>query len=226
MLELVFVIIVAGILAATMIPRFDRDNLQEAADQLISHIRYTQHLAMIDNKFNTKDSQWFKSRWTISFYKNLSFTTTICTNGHYNNIWAYTIFSDTPTYTGKPTMKEMARNPINPDQFLSGGYNNTLCIDNSDNTDDNQSIKSMRLGEKYGIKDVQFNGGCSAARRIAFDYIGRPFQGDLKTSSKPYQIGRIITSQCQIALCKTKPCSDDKNVTIAIEPETGYTHIL
>ena len=51
MLELVFVIVVSGILAATFIPRFDRDNLQEAADQVISHIRYTQHLAMVDDKF-------------------------------------------------------------------------------------------------------------------------------------------------------------------------------
>ncbi|WP_300367295.1 prepilin-type N-terminal cleavage/methylation domain-containing protein, partial [Hydrogenimonas sp.] len=46
MLELIIVIVVVGILSAIMIPRFSDDKLREAADQIMSHIRYTQHLAM------------------------------------------------------------------------------------------------------------------------------------------------------------------------------------
>ncbi|MGD9717776.1 MAG: type II secretion system protein, partial [Sulfurimonadaceae bacterium] len=45
MLELVFVIVVIGILAAVIIPRMDRDNASEAAIELQSQIRYAQHLA-------------------------------------------------------------------------------------------------------------------------------------------------------------------------------------
>ena len=233
MLELVFVIVVAGILTAAIVPRFDRNNLQEAADQIISHIRYTRHLAMIDDKFTANDSKWFKGRWTISFYKNLTFTSARCTNGHYQNIWAYTIFSDTPTYQGKPTMKEMARDPINQDQLLSGGYNNTLCIDNAENTDDNQSIKSMRLREKYGIKDMKFSGGCrSNVRHLSFDYLGRPFNSlpshtAYELSSSGYH--NLLTTKCIIDICTVSDCNNagsDEKITIAIEPETGYTHIL
>ena len=55
MIELIVIIVVVGILAAVAIPRVERNGLIEAADQLSSHIRYTQQLAMNDNKFNATD---------------------------------------------------------------------------------------------------------------------------------------------------------------------------
>jgi prepilin-type N-terminal cleavage/methylation domain-containing protein len=65
MLELVFVIAVVGILAAAIIPRFDRDTLYEASEQLLRDIRYTQHLAMIDNVYRDDEQNWFYERWKI-----------------------------------------------------------------------------------------------------------------------------------------------------------------
>jgi type II secretory pathway pseudopilin PulG len=65
MLELIIVIVVAGILAAVMIPRLERDNLREAANQLVRHIQYTQHLAMVDDVYNAGDTNWYQNRWTI-----------------------------------------------------------------------------------------------------------------------------------------------------------------
>ena len=67
MLELVFVIIVIGILAAILIPRMDRDTLYEAAEQLVRDIRYTQHMAMTDNVYDDQDQFWFNHRWKIDF---------------------------------------------------------------------------------------------------------------------------------------------------------------
>lgn len=70
MLELVFVIVVAGILAAVIIPSTRTNPAQEAAVQLLSDIRYTQHLAMIDDKYgqNTVGAvDWFLKRWQIRF---------------------------------------------------------------------------------------------------------------------------------------------------------------
>ena len=52
LIELIFVIVIIGILSSVLVPRFDRPTLIEAAHQIISHIRYTQHLAMVDNKFD------------------------------------------------------------------------------------------------------------------------------------------------------------------------------
>ena len=70
MLELVFVIVVIGILAATIIPSTRTNPVQEAAIQLLSHIRYTQHLAMMDDKYgdNTPGAiDWYKKRWQMRF---------------------------------------------------------------------------------------------------------------------------------------------------------------
>lgn len=67
MLELVFVIVVVGILAAALIPRMDRDTLYEATEQLLSHIKYTQHLALVDNVYDANNANWFQERWRITF---------------------------------------------------------------------------------------------------------------------------------------------------------------
>ena len=67
MLELVIVITVLGILAALAIPRMQRDLRQEAADNLVSAIRYTQHLAMMDDKTDPGNSMWQRRYWHIRF---------------------------------------------------------------------------------------------------------------------------------------------------------------
>ena len=67
MLELVFVIVVLGILAALALPRMDRDLRQEAADNILSAIRYTQHLALNDDKTNPFVNDWQSKLWNISF---------------------------------------------------------------------------------------------------------------------------------------------------------------
>lgn len=66
MIELVLVIVVLGILAALAMPRLDRDLRQEAKDNILSAIRYTQHLAMIDDK-TVPGTAWQANLWKISF---------------------------------------------------------------------------------------------------------------------------------------------------------------
>ena len=66
MLELVVVIVVIGIIAVAALPRINDDHIAEAADQVMSHIRYTQHLAMQDSKVGDGD-EWYKKRWSIFF---------------------------------------------------------------------------------------------------------------------------------------------------------------
>ncbi len=70
MIELVFVIVVIGILAAVIIPSTRTNPAQEAAIQLLSHIRYTQHLAIVDDKYDATDVNWFQNRWQIRFTNN------------------------------------------------------------------------------------------------------------------------------------------------------------
>jgi len=70
MIELVFVIVVIGILAAVIIPRIKTNQTLEAAIKLLSDIRYTQHLSMINDKFDTSNTNWFKNRWKIVINNN------------------------------------------------------------------------------------------------------------------------------------------------------------
>lgn len=65
MIELVFIIVVIGILAAVIIPNTRTNPLQEAAIDLLSKIRYTQHLAIVNDTFNASDPTWYQKRWAI-----------------------------------------------------------------------------------------------------------------------------------------------------------------
>jgi len=70
MIELVMVIVVLGILAAVALPRVNRDIRQETADNILSAIRYTQHLALVDNKTDPFNANWQSNLWNISFAAN------------------------------------------------------------------------------------------------------------------------------------------------------------
>lgn len=70
LIELIMIIVVVGILAVAVIPRVDRDTLVEATNQVASHVRYTQHLAMLDDKYDPKDPNWYRNRWKITFNNN------------------------------------------------------------------------------------------------------------------------------------------------------------
>jgi hypothetical protein len=61
----------------------------------------------------------------------------------------------------------------------------------------------------------------SSARRIAFDYLGRPIMGNLKTMTREYQSGRLLQNICHIKLIN----KEGEQLTILVEPETGYIHL-
>lgn len=227
LIELVLVVVIIGIVSAAIVPRFNRSTLDEAAHQIMSHIRYTQHLALMDNKFDSKDDKWFQGRWQIRFFKDITFSS-MPPNKTYANIWSYAIYTDKPTYAHLPNLSELARNPLNPSQYLSGGYNNTLHVE------DKRATSEMRLGEKYGINDIKFKNGCRGGiTHLQFDQLGRPFNNYI-TGTNPYGINhsthpRLIRKRCEIELCITEECdtaNKDEKITIAIEPETGYVHLL
>lgn len=209
MMELVFVIVVIGILAAVVIPRTGSNKLREAALQVVSHIRYTQHLAMVDDKFDAADIDWYKERWQIMF------------SDADNGKWSYVIFSDSSgTSSGNPDPVEVAVNPLNSAKKLTGGSSGTGII----HYDDEDATNELNIGMTYGIASVSLSPECtfSSSQRIAFDHLGRPLKGAFHNYASAYPAAnRLITSQCRITLT-----DGSDNIVIAIEPETGYAHIL
>jgi len=206
LLELVFVIVIVGILAATMIPRTNDDSLARAAIQLQSHIRYTQHLAMVDDQFNPIDGNWYKKRWQIIFSKQNSSA----------DKWAYTIFSDKNSgSSGRPNETEIAWNPLHNDQRMTGGYNSAQDLNVSN--PNFIGMKSMNLGLSYGITNMSF----SCYQRLSFDYLGRPIKSDLSSNDEAYDSNDLIKDYCDINLSNSSGTA-----TVRVYAQTGYVQVI
>ena len=211
MIELVFVIVVIGILAATIIPSVKTNPVQEAAIQLVSHIRYTQHLAMVDDKHNdpVTDSDWEKGRWQMVF---------AFVGAAVDNHPSYTIFSDNDNgsgYGGDASSSEMAKNPQNIDQVMTGGHTGASNLTYADSSF--IGVKKMNLGGSYGITGISRTGGCSNLYHLTFDHLGRPMKG---THSPTTNTHSYISSDCNLTLT-----DGTQSVSVIVTAETGYAYL-
>ena len=200
MIELVFVIVVIGILAALALPRIERDLRQEAADNVLSAIRYTQHLALNDDKTNPFINDWQKSLWTIRF----------SSDGDH-----YTIGSDIDR-EGNIDKIESAVDPLN------GKY----MYNKSANPQADES-SNIFLNKKYGITSIAITGcgiatGTTTALHIAFDNLGRPFRG---VSAATNNYDRYVNQDCNLTFSATNTFPDEP-IVINISRETGYAFVV
>lgn len=209
MLELVFVIVVLGILAALAMPRIERDFRQEAGDNILSAIRHTQHLALNDDKHNHLNSpDWQRALWQIRF-------------SNANN--TYSIWSDIDMEGNIDTV-----NPVEPALDPLTGQ----MLHSADAVQDPAESPDIFLGDNYGITNVVFNGCAnppntaqSAALSIAFDNFGRPFRG-----ISPAGVGVGATNDYDryvVQNCTLTFTSDAFNppLVIQINRETGYASL-
>ena len=213
MLELVVVIVVIGIIAAAALPRINDDHIAEAADQVMSHICYTQHLAMQDSKFDPTDANWFRKRWSITFTR-----ASFCEGG---NEWRYSVYHDDGNTTGNlNSVNEVARDPLDPNKFMSSGWSG-ISKSNCAKTS-----SKYNLARKFGITNVELRGVCgdSNLQTISFDEFGRP----MRSVSTPNGGGatrgydRLVYNgqNCQIVLTTAR-----RTATITIAPETGFVQV-
>ncbi|AQW87321.1 putative type II secretion system protein [Campylobacter pinnipediorum subsp. caledonicus] len=204
MLELVFVIAIVGILSALAIPRSNKNPLREAANQIMADIRYTQHLAMQDNKFTlqsdgTPENDWYKAYWRILFHYDTQKS---------KQIWRYTVFSDSGSYSGNPnSIDQIANNPRDLNKKLTSGYARQKYP--------NQILdKKLNLTKTYGITKVKFN---SKNQTLAFDILGRPYSA-LQNSKSPYE--KLLQEDTKISLQ-----GNGDILNIIVFKESGYTCI-
>lgn len=209
MIELIFIIVVVGILAAVAVPQINRNSLVEAADQVAAHIRYTQQLAMNDNKFDPDDPDWFRRLWRIQF-------TNQGAPGSAAG-WRYNVYWDNgrfPGSNGQPnSLNSMAADPQNPNKLLTSGFARQPA-----NTDSAKMNKKLNLGGSYDIVNVAFGPACNQGGNatIAFDSKGRPMR---QVANVPLYANLII-APCTITLTN----SANENAIITIQPETGYVN--
>jgi prepilin-type N-terminal cleavage/methylation domain-containing protein len=199
MVELVLVIVVLGILAAVGLPRLERDLRQEAADNILSAIRYTQHLALIDDKTNPFDSSWQKLLWHIRF-----------STGGDNLDYFYVIASNTDK-NSQISQAETAIDPANGKYFYNQNGNHTV---------DSGESSNILIGKKYGIDSITFGGGCNGHQHIAFDHLGRPHVG-IYSASNDYST--YMKEDCNLTFSSSDNAFDP--FSIIITKETGYAYI-
>ena len=218
MIELIFVIIVVGILAAIMIPKLNRNASREAANQILTHIRYTQHLAMQDDKYENFVSdnpvRWFRMRWGVAFNNTSLQKCSIDKPGV--NTWKYSVFFDKSLNGNINSESEVANDIYKSGKLLSGGWSGI-------STDACKKInKELNLGKRFGITLVDFKDGCSGMQTIIFDEMGRPMRVASTTSGgakRPYD--RLLKKDCSITITDKR----GNQTTITIEKESGFASI-
>jgi prepilin-type N-terminal cleavage/methylation domain-containing protein len=204
MLELIFVMIVIGILAALVIPRMERDLKQEASNSILSAIRYTQQLALKDNKHRFNQAKWQQRYWKIMFGTCSQSTDKFFMIGSDNNMNNGSFFDQ----------NESAVDPLSSKPYF--WVNGQDCSDGGDGTVSNQIF----LTHKYGINSFAFAGGCNNVQYIGFDHLGRPHVGFGGSTSPDFN--SYMTNTCTISF--TMDSGD--TFSIRIEPETGHAQIV
>lgn len=218
-LELLFIVVIMGILSMVASPYFREDKLALATYQTLEHIRYAQHLAMINHRFDPKDAnykinpgnktpsnngKYFRSRWQIRFVMQSGTP----------RIVGYSVYSDRDRQGNidRTTHQEAATNPYD-------GLKLNTYISASSSPD-------VNLFSKYSINNIAFSPSCQATGftmiqndigAIVFDEKGRPYYGIANNAqNNPYQYK--LTADCNITLTH----QDGRQATITVSPESGY----
>ena len=209
MIELLFVIVIVGILSFALAPSFDNTKTLEAANQIISHIRYTQQLALNDDQFNPDDANWYKKMWRISF---------ISKGTGDDKKWYYAVWrDDARDNTGNlNSIKEVAPDPGAPGKYLYNVFSNGKPDTNPNNN------PKLDLTSSFGIKKIEFGGfkgTGTGSQTLVFDELGRVYSNS--SADKSYDNKHDSVAAIQL----TGDGGDEDSITIMIQPETGYACI-
>ena len=197
MIELVFVIVVIGILTAMIIPRLDRDNRFEAASQVLNHIKYTQHLAMTEDVYNDGVANWHMGRWQIQFYA----------------CGGYAVSKDVGLNGGNPARAESAVDP----QTGRSLFTDAACTMPANAAD----YERVNLAGYFDVAGIATSAGCQSATStmtIGFDTLGRPYN-DLSAATG---VNGVVKANCDVQL----NFNSGNPEVVRIHPETGYACIL
>lgn len=208
LLEMIFVVVIIGILSLIAISSHVRDLREESSLSVLNAIRYTQQLALQDSKVDPLNSKWQRKLWHIRFSR-------------YNSgaQWFYTV-SSSRDMDANVDKNEAATDPTNGKLFYNLGGDENIDSDESPN---------IFLGKHFSINSVDFSGckgytGASkklnSSTHVAFDQLGRPHKGIYGVKNR---YSSVMHKDCKIKFGFYDSSIDD--FTIVIKKETGYAFI-
>ena len=69
LLEIILVISLIGFLYTMFLPKTKINHIDELSSKLSLYLTHLRYKALIDDKYDSKDSLWHKKRWTIKFLR-------------------------------------------------------------------------------------------------------------------------------------------------------------
>jgi len=200
-----------GILASLAVPRMDRDLRQEAMDSIMSDIMLTQRMALSDHRHNNADDQWQRTYWQWSPFE--------CTTRPEYGMY-YVVYSDT-NKLGSPNRSEAAIDSYNQKYlYAAQGGTTGYCTIGEVNEDDSSRVL---ITKKFGIVSIDRAGGCTAAKHIAFDELGRP-HNNIDGSTSP-NFASLMQTDCNLTFNFDNGLIDNTDsFTLTIEALTGRVY--
>ncbi len=198
-LELVVVISLLALLYTLFLPKNKIDYLDELTNRIELYISYTRQKAMLDEKYDSKDSTWHRKRWTIKFFR--------CRESE-GGIY-YSIFSDN-NKSGHPRAEDSLKDPLSGKNI----YSSNQCKENSSNS------KYVLLTKNFKIIDVQIScNSTTSLGQLSFGNDGKVYSrlSTNENESNEYE----ITQPCSIKFVS----KDGNSKEIILFPKTGYSKI-
>lgn len=198
LIEIVFVIILIGVITSFSISKNNINKLVLAKDQIIMHLKYMRYIAMNDNKYEHNNSLWYKKGWNLKFR--------YCDG---KDDIHYYIYSD-EDLTGHVKEIETLKDPFT-NQYI---YSSIHCVDSIDRT--NYTL----LSKYYNIKKIEIscNETTSIGQVLYLDdgNIYTKFSPDSNVSKNKYK----LNEDCTIDLYDKQ----NNKQTITLDYRTGYVY--
>ncbi|AJC84307.1 prepilin-type N-terminal cleavage/methylation domain-containing protein [Campylobacter peloridis] len=217
LLELIIVSMILSIIFSMGYFYLKPDYLHLGAEQILNDIKYTRHLALMQNDFRVKEfniakREWYQAKWQIYFIRSKTAT---------NNEQTYTIFldknGDGNANIGKNIInkdREIAIDLINPNILMNSGQSGVIS------QGDSKANPKYNIEKTYGISKVTFEGSCKGSTRLVFDDYGRLYS-PLKNALRSYDKLLNFNDNCIIKLSN----KSNKHICIVINPLNSYAYI-
>lgn len=219
MLEMVFILVMLGVMAAVSVMYIPQTKLQQAADYMLQNIKYTKSLAQTDDRFfamqdnsmgqyNENQARfWQAGMWQVQFHLTGN------TTAHSYSIYADTARNAATTnFDGRPMSGDIIAKDPHSKACLSGYSANNLPAECKDNI-----AKEVRLKETYDvtIDRIDIQQGCNETNtaRIYFDNAGMPYCGKVNINGNQSTLPKRLTDSVKIVLKR-----QNQTATICISP--------